>query len=336
VIERAEDGSITRAMGVVQDIAERRANAAELERSRQLAQRASEAKGRFLANMSHEIRTPLTAVLGYAEFARDEIADPATMEFERLESHLDAVLRNGRHLSQLLDEVLDLSKVEAGQLRVEKAPADPREIVRDAVQMLEGSALERGLRIDLELAPSLPHTVRTDALRVRQILVNLIGNAVKLSDESDVRVAADTVERAEGVLDGTHAAELRVDVTDRAGGIDQSTLEDIFEPFVQAEVDAAAPRRAAGPAWDSRSRATSRICSAVASSPRAASARVRPSPCASRSTRRRWPRSGPRSTCRAPRFRHRGRVRRRPRARAATRPPADASSSRRTGPTTVA
>jgi signal transduction histidine kinase/ActR/RegA family two-component response regulator len=235
VVDRWPDGRPRRAMGVVQDVTARIAVAAELERTRLVAERSSEAKSRFLANMSHEIRTPLTAVLGYAELARDEASQRREDSTDRLCEHLDVVLRNGRHLSQLLDEVLDLSKIEAGELRVDFAPLNVVDTLGEVHEMLVGIAREKGLELCLDLPDLLPSTILSDGLRVRQILVNLVGNALKFTPAGCVTLRARAALGAECVLDRELPGELHIEVVDQAGGVDEATLGAIFEPFVQGD-----------------------------------------------------------------------------------------------------
>ncbi|QDU86040.1 Autoinducer 2 sensor kinase/phosphatase LuxQ [Planctomycetes bacterium Pla163] len=235
VVDRWPDGRARRAMGVVQDVTDRVEIAAELERTRHVAERSSEAKSRFLANMSHEIRTPLTAVLGYAELARDEASQRCDDSDDRLREHLEVVLRNGRHLSQLLDEVLDLSKIEAGELRVDFAPMDVAHTLGDVHEMLIGTAREKGLELCLDLPDALPSTILSDGLRVRQILVNLVGNALKFTPAGRVVLRARAALGADRVLGRELPGELHIEVVDQAGGIDEATLATIFEPFVQGD-----------------------------------------------------------------------------------------------------
>jgi PAS domain S-box-containing protein len=243
VVEFHADGRPRRAVGVVSDASERRRLALELEDSRAAALRESEAKGRFLANMSHEIRTPLTAVLGYAELAREECSD-ALGDPARATEHLDAVVRNGRHLQELLDGVLDLSKIQAGEAQLSLERVDVREVARDALAMLAGRAKQKGLELVLEFAPRLPRAVRTDALRVRQVLVNLLGNAIKFTNSGRVTVRLALALGSDRRLPTALPGELHIEVEDQGVGMDATTLTRVFQPFRQA--DASTSRRFGG------------------------------------------------------------------------------------------
>jgi len=243
VVEFHADGRPKRAVGVVSDATERRRIALELEDSRAEAVRESEAKGSFLANMSHEIRTPLTAVLGYAELAQDELEDPLG-DPARVAEHLDAVLRNGRHLLELLDGVLDLSKIQAGEAQLVLERADVREIARDAIAMLAGRAKQEGLDLVFETAGPVPALVRTDALRVRQVLVNLIGNALKFTNSGRIAVRLRLAQGGGRRLATSLPGELHIEVEDHGVGMDAATLQRVFQPFRQA--DASTSRRFGG------------------------------------------------------------------------------------------
>ena len=243
VVEFHADGRPKRAVGVVSDATERRRIALELEDSRAEAVRESEAKGSFLANMSHEIRTPLTAVLGYAELAQDEIEDPLG-DPARVAEQLDAVLRNGRHLQELLDGVLDLSKIQAGEAQLVLERTDVREVARDAIAMLAGRAKQKGLELVFETAGPLPSRVRTDALRVRQVLVNLLGNALKFTNGGRITVRLRLTQGGGRRLATSMPGELHVEVEDHGVGMDAATLQRVFQPFRQA--DASTSRRFGG------------------------------------------------------------------------------------------
>ncbi|MEZ6242264.1 MAG: ATP-binding protein [Phycisphaerales bacterium] len=197
----------------------------ELEQSRQHSQ--------FLANMSHEIRTPLNAVLGYAQLAQDPGLSPADRA-----AHLETVRRNGRYLMDLVNSVLDLSKIEAGRLGIVPVEADPREVVEEVLSLVGVPAHEKKLRVRVEYENIVPERVRVDALRMRQILVNLVGNAVKFTEEGEilVRVSFEPFGEREG--------ELRVAVRDTGIGIDAADMEMIFGSFEQ--VDPSMTRRFGG------------------------------------------------------------------------------------------
>jgi len=198
------------------------ARTAELESARNAALAAAQARADFFARMSHELRTPLSAVLGFA----DILTDPALAATER-EAHGATIRRNGEHLARVLDDVLDLARIEAGKLAVEPRWCALAELVDGAVASLGAAARARGLALDVEHVPPMPDQVFVDPTRLRQILLNLVGNAVKLTETGGVRVSVR--------LDGRPGARrLVVAVQDTGPGIDAETAGRLFTPFTQA------------------------------------------------------------------------------------------------------
>ena len=195
-------------------------------------QLASEAKGAFLANISHEIRTPMTAVLGYTELLLEGDATPAeVIEYAR------TIRRNGEHLLQVLNDILDISKIEANKISIEKLECDPRRIVDDAVCALQLRAEERGIVLTTEFAGDVPAVIHTDPTRLRQVLVNLIGNAVKLTETGSVRICSRHQSSAAGTF-------LEIDVVDTGIGMSEEQVARLFQPFSQA--DSSTTRRFGG------------------------------------------------------------------------------------------
>ena len=196
-----------------------------LRRSCEAAEAATEAKSRFLANVSHEIRTPLTAIIGFTE----ELLDGAGQAdlAPRAPEMLQVIHRNGRHLLQLVNDLLDVSTIEKGRLKVEPVSCSPAEVLTEVVRLIEPQARAKGL--DLSVAPtvSMPATIRTDPTRLRQILTNLIGNAVKFTDKGFIRVAAELIDAH------TSSPRLQFEVTDTGIGIQADHLQEIFRPFSQ-------------------------------------------------------------------------------------------------------
>lgn len=188
---------------------------------RRIAEEALATKERFLANISHEIRTPLSAILGYVELARREgEKDP-----EQRREHLAIVQRNGEHLLALINDILDLAKFNAGKMPVRRATISPVEVVADVVSTLRGTAAQKSLRLDAIFEGPIPETIEADALRVRQALMNLVGNALKFTDTGSVRV----VVRCE--RDGM----LAFDVADTGPGLTEDEQGRIFSAFSQAD-----------------------------------------------------------------------------------------------------
>jgi signal transduction histidine kinase len=198
------------------------------EKSREL-EAASRHKSEFLANMSHELRTPLNAVLGYAELIQDGIYGEVP---QKMADVLERIQQNGRHLLGLINDVLDLSKIEAGQLTLAPADYSMRELVLDVVSATEALAAEKKLAVEVEAPPDLPRG-RGDERRLTQVLMNLVSNAIKFSEAGSVRIRA-KVEDSSFV----------VAVTDTGVGIAPEDRERIFEEFQQ--VDTSSTRRKGG------------------------------------------------------------------------------------------
>src|SRR5205814_1707286 len=151
---------------------------------RDAAESASRAKTEFLANISHEIRTPMTSILGYAEL----LGEPDCQTAERLEL-VGTIRRNADHLLAIIDDLLDISKLEAGNLTIEREKFSPRELALKVISLLHMRAEEKNLRLAVEFGSALPRTIESDPVRLRQILLNLVGNAIKFTDVGDVRLS---------------------------------------------------------------------------------------------------------------------------------------------------
>jgi signal transduction histidine kinase/ActR/RegA family two-component response regulator len=203
----------------------------ELELSREAAETASRAKSGFLANMSHEIRTPMTAILGYADLLLDPHLEPA----DRL-AHVSVIRRNGEHLLQIINDILDLSKIEAGRLDIERIECSPARVLGDVASLMRVRAAEKRLRFAVHYVPPLPSVVRTDPTRLRQILINLVGNAIKFTVDGEVVVTLAVV--------GASPAVLSLTVRDTGVGMSEEQLRSLFAPFSQA--DASTTRRFGG------------------------------------------------------------------------------------------
>jgi len=188
------------------------------------ADAANQSKSQFLANMSHEIRTPLAAILGFAE----ELMRAELPEDER-QTAAKTIVRNGAHLLQLLNDILDLSKIEADRLDIERIAFSPIEVCIDVVSVLRARAVANGVPLSLKLAERLPTTIVNDPTRLRQILMNLLGNAIKFTNAGTIQLTV-AVENAQSVK-----PLLRCDVIDTGIGMTTEQLDRLFQPFAQAD-----------------------------------------------------------------------------------------------------
>ena len=208
----------------------------ELRQVKRQAEVASRAKSEFLANMSHEIRTPMAAIVGYI----DLIIEQADLS-DALAPHaqyLLAVKRNSQHLMQVLDDILDLSKIEAGKLGVERIGVSPFQIVEDVLGVMSLSAEDKGIGFDVDYEGLVPEEIQTDPTRLRQILLNLLGNAIKFTAQGGVRLVI-------RLLDAdSKSPKLRFAVQDTGVGLSPEACGRIFEMFSQA--DASTTRKFGG------------------------------------------------------------------------------------------
>ena len=203
------------------EIAERMKAEKELKKAMEMAQAANRAKSEFLANMSHELRTPLNSIIGFSKLMK--------MQFEDgdFANYLDNILSSGLHLLKIINDILDVSKIESGRMDFERAPLDPGEIIASCVSMMEVQAGERGVKLENRLSLPGELAIFGDAKRIRQIFINLISNAIKFNRSGgSVGIDARTV-----------GAMLVVEVSDTGIGIKREHLSFIFEKFSQVNSD---------------------------------------------------------------------------------------------------
>lgn len=201
----------------------------DLERAIQVAEAANRAKTNFLANMSHEIRTPMTAILGYTELLLDPSQEPS----ERIES-AQVIDRNGKHLMTVINDILDISKIEAGRMTVECIECAPWQLVEEVGSLLNQRAEEKGLELRIEHRGPVPRRIQSDPTRFRQILLNLVGNAIKFTEEGSVRLIVELVDFGEGESSGPDV-RLRCHVVDTGIGLTKEEVGKLFLPFTQAD-----------------------------------------------------------------------------------------------------
>jgi signal transduction histidine kinase len=222
------------------DIADLKASQAALQVAREVAEAASQAKSSFLANMSHEIRTPMNGVLGLTELVLQ------TELSERQRKFIELAHKSAKGLMVIINDLLDVAKIESGRVVIEQAPFSLHDCLREALHPLLLQAHDKGLQLNVKMRPGVPQYARGDALRLRQVLVNLVGNALKFTENGEVRVE---VQRVEGelpsqVADSADNAEpgspterlrLRFSVHDTGIGMTSEQIQHIFEPFTQAD-----------------------------------------------------------------------------------------------------
>ena len=194
----------------------------------QRVEAAAQAKAQFLANMSHEIRTPMTAILGFADLLYSE-GDISKAPPHRIAA-VQTIMRNGEYLLDLINDILDLSKVEAGKLEVERIRCSAIQVVAEVISMLRVKADEKGIRLEVVYTGSIPETIHTDPTRLRQILINVVSNAIKFTESGGVRVTVRLVH------DDPEEPELQVEITDTGIGMTVEQIDSVFKPFRQAEV----------------------------------------------------------------------------------------------------
>lgn len=196
----------------------------ELMNSKEEAEAANQAKSAFLSNMSHEIRTPMTAILGFTDILKRNHNN----DIEATQRYLATISRSGKHLLELINDILDLSKVESGAMTVENIACKPYVILQDVTQVLKVKAEEKGIYLKLQLPDSFPEIVYSDPSRLRQIVTNLIGNAIKFTSEGGVSVSL--------VATGNRRnARIRIEVSDTGIGMTPEQQRSVFEAFVQAD-----------------------------------------------------------------------------------------------------
>ena len=227
---RDDRGEIIGLIGIHTDITERKEAEERLQQAKDAAEAATQAKSAFLANMSHEIRTPMTAIMGFTE----NMLDPDQSPSDQLNA-IHTVRRNGEHLLQLINDILDISKIEASKLEVEHIECPVAGLVADVRDLMSVRAQQKNLPFNLEYVGAIPETIQTDPTRLRQILVNLIGNAIKFTEDGGVRLVTRFVDAHHSR--GVRPSEpmLQFDIIDSGIGMTPEQLDKLFQPFTQAD-----------------------------------------------------------------------------------------------------
>ncbi|MEA3558370.1 MAG: PAS domain S-box protein [Candidatus Thermoplasmatota archaeon] len=216
-------GNIVATYAIYRDITDIIKQKKELEKAKEIAEEAARSKSEFLANMSHEIRTPMNAILGFADLLSDqELSDKQS-------SYLESIRSSGKTLLTLINDILDLSKIDAGKIELNYHSANPHAIFNEMKQIFRKKVHDKGIGFDVEVSELVPRSLIFDEVRLRQILLNLAGNAVKFTDEGGIKLS---VERTNILEDGSQI-DLRFSIEDTGIGIPEDQLKNIFGTFEQ-------------------------------------------------------------------------------------------------------
>ncbi len=210
-------------VGIIRDITELKNTQQDLRKAKEAAEKANEAKSEFLANISHEIRTPLNSILAFAQLLNEQ-----EQNLEKIEM-LNAIQASGEILKALIDDVLDLSKIEAGKVNLKITPIDLRSILFESVERFKPMAKEKLISLELNIHGSIPEFLLGDRIKLSQILNNLISNSIKFTEEGFIRVVATMLSYTEG------KALIKIEVEDSGSGIKEDFLPHVFDKFTQSE-----------------------------------------------------------------------------------------------------
>ncbi|MCA9275164.1 MAG: PAS domain-containing protein [Phycisphaerales bacterium] len=227
-----ENGTTVCLTGAFQDVTQQKRVEIELENARQAAEAANASKSAFLANMSHEIRTPMTAIVGYADLLSEAGIDETVRH-----DHIETIRRNGAHLLAIINDILDISKIEAGKMTLECIDMSPRSMINEVVQLMQVRATAKNLSLGVEYEGRVPSLIQSDPVRFRQILMNLVGNAIKFTEVGGVWITTSFEEE-----DGR--GTMLISVRDTGIGMSEQHGSRLFKNFVQG--DASTTRRYGG------------------------------------------------------------------------------------------
>ncbi len=223
---RDTTGRVTAGIVVFHDITAQKKIETELAGARDKAEAATRAKSEFLANMSHEIRTPMTAILGFSEVLAASVTHPDQLDAAR------TIKQNGEYLLGIINDILDLSKIEAGKLAVEQVPCSPCQLLSEVVSLMRERANAKNLTLEMQADGPLPHSISSDPTRLRQILINLVANAIKFTEVGLIRVVARLADVESG------KPKMQFDVIDSGIGMTDQQIAELFKPFSQLDTSA--------------------------------------------------------------------------------------------------
>ena len=224
-----EEGEIIGMTELGQDISYQRKFQEELERSKEKAEMISQFKSEFLSNLSHEIRTPLNVIIGFADLLENAIFD------EKQKEYIESIKASSNNIVMLIDDILDISHIEAGKLNLQFKSVSLYEVIKDIKQMFAMKVSHKGLKFITEIDPEIPKFLILDEIRIKQILTNLISNAIKYTNEGHIRIKVEQTDKR-SVL-GSEELDLRMVVEDTGLGIPESELKLVFEPFTQVKTN---------------------------------------------------------------------------------------------------
>jgi len=218
-----DDGEISHFIAIKEDISQRKKIEDQLNKAKKSAEEANKAKSNFLANMSHEIRTPMNAILGYSELLSKQI------QVEAQKDYANSIQSSGKTLLKLINNILDLSKIESGNLDLTQEPTNISRTINEIVDMFKEKASKKGLKIEVNISQDLPLGICVDELRVKQILINLINNAIKFTEKGVIRIELLAVNKSQEHCD------LQLSVADSGIGMPKEEIQSIFNAFHQVE-----------------------------------------------------------------------------------------------------
>ncbi len=197
----------------------------ELQVAKTKAEIANQSKSEFLANMSHEIRTPMAAILGYADWLIED--GERTSQNQGRKELVHTIKRNGQHLLSVINDILDISKIEAGKMTLEFSDTRPTQVIAEVLQWMSLRAQEKNIQLNASVEEPVPGVIQSDPVRMRQILINIIGNAIKFTEQGCIRVSVS--------MDHSQSQMMRIDVADTGIGINAEQISKLFDAFVQAD-----------------------------------------------------------------------------------------------------